>query len=83
VASLRNYNGSISNLSWFYSPTQTNSSNNIRAVNISITPGKGEVGNWSINYSVIDTDFNEIFPPEPFCIQIEKDRQTRIKKRNA
>ena len=30
-----------------------------------------------------DTDFNEIFPPEPFCIQIEKDRQGRIKKRNA
>jgi len=32
---------------------------------------------------MLDTDFNEIFPPEPFCIQIEKDRQVRMKKRNA
>lgn len=30
-----------------------------------------------------DADFNEIFPPEQFCIQIEQDRQSRIKNRNA
>ena len=32
---------------------------------------------------VLDSEFNEIFPPEQFCIQIEKDRQARMKKRNA
>ena len=31
----------------------------------------------------LDTDFNEIFPPEPFCIQIEKDRQSRIRRNDA
>lgn len=29
----------------------------------------------------LDTDFHEIFTPEPFCIQIEKDRQARNRKK--
>ena len=32
---------------------------------------------------IFDNDFNEIFPPEQFCIQIEKDRLARMKRRNA
>jgi DNA-directed RNA polymerase subunit RPC12/RpoP len=33
--------------------------------------------------NTFDADFNEIFPPEQFCIQIEQDRQLRMKKRNT
>lgn len=31
----------------------------------------------------LDKDFHEIFAPEPFCIQIEQDRQSRLKTRKA
>jgi hypothetical protein len=40
------------------------------------------IGHLNRMTKMLDSDFNEIFPPEPFCIQIEKDRQTRMRKNN-
>ena len=31
--------------------------------------------------NILDKDFHEIFPPEPFCIQLEQERQSRLKTR--
>jgi DNA-directed RNA polymerase subunit RPC12/RpoP len=33
--------------------------------------------------ATFETDFQEIFPPEEFCIEIEKERKERVGKRNA
>ena len=41
------------------------------------------IGHLNRMIKTLDTDLNEIFPPEPFCIQIENDRQSRIKKNDA
>ncbi|MFZ1980036.1 MAG: hypothetical protein WAU61_01915 [Smithella sp.] len=41
------------------------------------------LGHLNRMIKTFDNDFKEIFPPEPFCIQIEKDRQARMKNRNA
>jgi len=41
------------------------------------------IGCLSRMTKMLDRDFHEIFIPEPFCIQLEKDRQSRIKSRNA
>ena len=30
----------------------------------------------------LDTDFHEIFPPEPFCIEMERKRRERVKRSN-
>lgn len=61
-ASLKNYNNTIFNSSWFYrNNSLVNASNFSRTVIINVTPGKTEVGNWTINFSVRDmtiTDFD-------------------------
>ena len=28
----------------------------------------------------VETDFHEIFPPEPFCIELERERRDRQKR---
>ena len=33
--------------------------------------------------STFESDFHEMFEPEAFCIEIEKDRKKRINERNA
>jgi len=38
------------------------------------------IGHLNRMIKTLDSDFNEFFPLEPFCIQIEKDRQSRMKK---
>ena len=53
------YGGPVSNRSWFHSDFLANSSNFTYTVNISFTPVKREVGNWSINFSVIDSTMSE------------------------
>jgi hypothetical protein len=61
-ASLRNsqdYTPVIDDVSWFYGFNQTNSTNNSLTIYINVTPGRTEVGNWTINFSAIDLNFNE------------------------
>lgn len=58
-ASLRNYFSSAYNSSWFYSIHNFTSSGNHVSVEINITPGKNEVGNWSIDFNVLDS-FNNL-----------------------
>jgi hypothetical protein len=58
LALLRNYDGNVSNSSWFYGVNQTNASNYSQTIYINMTPGKTEVGNWTINFTV--TDLNDL-----------------------
>jgi len=58
-AFLRNYDGSVSNTSWFYAENSTNATNFIKTITINITPDKTEVGNWTINFTVLDLSFDE------------------------
>ena len=58
-ASLYNYNAAIANKSWFYPMNQQNSKNFTYTVNITVTPGKTEIGNWSINFTVQDLSSGE------------------------
>lgn len=58
IASLANYQASVANSSWFFAFNQTISQNNIKTVIINVTPQKTEIGNWSINFSVIDINYN-------------------------
>ncbi len=61
-ASLRNYaagqNGVV-NTSWFYPNSTTTSGNFTKVINITVTPQKTEIGNWTINFTAIDTTNNE------------------------
>ncbi len=57
-ASLRNYDGSISNTSWFYNNNVSVANNYSIAVLVSFTPEKSEIGNWSINFTAYDRNFN-------------------------
>ncbi|MFA5856955.1 MAG: hypothetical protein WC867_06350 [Candidatus Pacearchaeota archaeon] len=60
IAALQNYgNTYISNFSWFYSSRNTTSVNNSLSLFVNITPTKTEVGNFSINFTVLDLTFNE------------------------
>ncbi len=59
IASLRNYQGSISNISWFYPLNQTTTSNFSKTIFINITPQKTEIGNWTINFTVQDLTAGE------------------------
>ncbi len=43
------------NRDWFYSSVSDNASNFFYSLPISITPEKNEVGNWTINFTVLDT----------------------------
>jgi len=47
------------NQSWFFANFLANSSNFNYAFLINVTPGKKEVGNWSINFSVSDQNSNQ------------------------
>ena len=58
-ATLRNYNGNVSNVSWFYPVNKTFADNFSRTIFINVTPGKTEVGNWTINFSVVDLTNDE------------------------
>ena len=59
IAILRNYNGNVSNVSWFYPTNLTNSSNFAQTVFINVTPQKTEIGNWTINFTVQDLTSGE------------------------
>ena len=59
IADLRNYGGSVSNESWFYIASLMNAVNNSKTIEINITPGKTEVGNWTINFTVMDLTSGE------------------------
>ena len=59
LAFLRNYQGSVSNSSWFYGMNRTTSSNFIKTININVTPGKTEIGNWTINFTVQDLTYSQ------------------------
>ncbi len=58
-ASLRNFQASVFNSSWFYIFNQTYSSNYTLTLYINATPGRTEVGNWTVNFSAIDITSNE------------------------
>ncbi len=58
-AYLRNYQVNISNSSWFYSINLTNSTNFERIIYINTTPQKTEIGNWTINFTIVDLTFNQ------------------------
>ena len=58
-ASLRNYAGSIVNTSWFYANSTQLAVDFIKTITVNVTPSKTEVGNWTINFTVVDTTSGE------------------------
>lgn len=54
LAILRNYNGGVSNVSWFYANNSISTTNFVYSVDINVTPNKTEIGNWTINFTVMD-----------------------------
>jgi len=54
LAVFRNSDASVSNSSWFYSLNQTSAEEFAMTAYINATPGKTEVGNWTINFTVLD-----------------------------
>lgn len=64
-----------SNRDWFYSASSENASNFSYSLPISITPAKKEVGNWTINFSVLDVlaSVSKVEPIEVFVDYIESD----------
>lgn len=55
-AILRNYNGGVFNKTWFYYNTSNQTSElSLISIPISVTPGRTEVGNWTINFTAIDS----------------------------
>lgn len=58
-ATVRNYQATVSNSSWFYAPNLTSSVNYTRSINVSFTPQATEIGNWTINFSVKDIIANQ------------------------
>jgi len=71
LAILRNYDGIVSNLSWFYADNYTNSSNFFKTIYINLIPGKTEIGNWTINFSIFDFTYNERVV-EPIFIYVNR-----------
>ena len=59
LAILRNFNGFVSNNFWFYPKNSTNTLNFSATIYINVTPGKTEIGNWTINLTVKDLTYNE------------------------
>ena len=60
---LRNYaagQSGVSNTSWFHANESATSSNFAYNITINVTPGKTEIGNWTINLTVNDTTYNEV-----------------------
>jgi hypothetical protein len=51
------YAGPVSNRSWFYANASTVAVNFNKEVQISFTPTKREVGNWTINFTAVDYDY--------------------------
>ncbi len=59
---LRNYasgQAGVVNTSWFYSNNSTTGSSFYKTININVTPSKRELGNWTINFTVLDVTHNE------------------------
>jgi hypothetical protein len=59
---LRNYasgQSGVSNTSWFHANNSQNSSNFIYNITINVTPSKTEIGNWTINFTVVDNTYSE------------------------
>ena len=56
-ATFRNYAGAYdeTNRDWFYANSTVTATNFSKTVNVSVTPTKLEVGNWTINLTVNDT----------------------------
>jgi hypothetical protein len=70
-ASVRNYQASVSNISWFYGTNLFVSENYTKSINVSFTPTKTEIGNWTINFSANDLDFNQNVM-EPIYVYINR-----------
>lgn len=61
-AILRNYaagQSNVVNTSWFYGDNITSSDSFYKTINVTVTPWKTEIGNWTINFTVIDNTHNE------------------------
>jgi len=61
-ANLRNYasgQSSVVNTSWFYANSSLNAAGYVKTINISLTPDKTEIGNWTISFSVYDVNHNQ------------------------
>ncbi|MBR9703819.1 hypothetical protein GOV12_00270 [Candidatus Pacearchaeota archaeon] len=56
---IRNYATSVINSSWFLADQTNTSSNYSLTLNVSFIPGKTEIGNWTINFTVNDTTYNQ------------------------
>jgi len=57
LADLRNYDATIANVTWFYTPNITGAVDFHKSIDINFTPTKTEIGNWTINFTVMDTMF--------------------------
>jgi len=59
-ASLRNYNTpSWINESWFYGVNNSDAEGYSMIAYVNVTPNKQEIGNWTINFTVTDNDYNQ------------------------
>ncbi len=59
---LRNYpsgQSNVANTSWFYENDSTASVNFSKTINVTVRPGKTEIGNWTINFTVNDITENQ------------------------
>lgn len=61
----------ISNSSWFYLENYTTASNFQKSIYINVTPGKTEIGNWTINLTVQDISANQN-STVPIYIQVNR-----------
>lgn len=49
----------VVNTSWFYANSTTTSDNFTKVINVTVTPQKTEIGNWTINFTAQDITNNE------------------------
>jgi hypothetical protein len=63
------YAGSVSNRSWFYVGESTSAVNFNKNLQIAFTPTKREVGNWTINFTAVDSTYG-VTQVEPIQIYV-------------
>ncbi len=70
-AFLRNSNNNVSNRTWFYANNSYNTTNFVKNVTIEFTPTINEIGNWTVNFSVMDLTYG-ILVVEPINVIVNR-----------
>jgi len=68
LATIRNYDGTVVNSSWFFANNTTAAIDFLKTVDINFTPQKTEIGNWTINFTVLDTTTGETNTTQIFIL---------------